>query len=439
MQNPHTNDIDQITTDKLLQLMNREDHRMLESVRNVIPVITQVVEHLAPLVKRGGRLIYLGAGTSGRLGVLDASEIPPTFSAPENQFVGLIAGGDTALRKALESSEDNEMAAAKDLQPLNLNPELDTVLGIASSGRTPYVIGALRYAKSLGCVTVGLSCVHDPEIGKHGLSDFLISPVTGPEVVTGSTRLKAGTATKLVLNMISTATMIKIGKTYGNLMVDLRPTNIKLRERTRNIFKQACGGEYYIVKEGIISKFAASPTDLEENKFIDHILDYSQGNLKLAILVAKRGVDIYEADKMLAKADGNLREALQQSGTREQLPISKMPPTKQFDKYNLCIDILTNEIQVVLFNKRTYIHKQVMIENLGSDLSETIDKCIEEISCNQHFSSNMLESIKVGTVSGLENTILNALFLNYGIDSSRVAILSGQSDLCGLVLTLFNR
>lgn len=216
--NPRTVNIDRISTLEMCTIINADDHKVSESVTPCLPAIAGAIDGLALRVRRGGRVIYVGAGTSGRLGVLDASEIPPTFAAPREQFVGLIAGGDAAIRQAQEGAEDDDHAGEEDMRNLNLNPELDSIIGIASSGRTPYVLGCLAFGKKLGCLTIGVVCAEPSAIGLSGNVDFLIAPVPGPEVVTGSTRLKAGTATKLVLNMLSTGTMIRTGKTYGNMV-----------------------------------------------------------------------------------------------------------------------------------------------------------------------------------------------------------------------------
>lgn len=216
--NPRTVNIDRIPTLEMCAVINADDHRVSESVTPCLPVIAGAIDELALRVRQGGRVIYVGAGTSGRLGILDASEIPPTFAASREQFVGLIAGGDAAIRQAQEGAEDNEIAGQDDMKALKLNPEIDSIIGIASSGRTPYVLGCLAFGKSIGCLTIGVACAEPSAMGASGNVDFLIAPLPGPEVVTGSTRLKAGTATKLVLNMLSTGTMIRTGKTYGNMV-----------------------------------------------------------------------------------------------------------------------------------------------------------------------------------------------------------------------------
>lgn len=216
--NPRSTEIDNVSTLELCQIINNEDATIPSIIKNCIPTIANAIDALAPRVQAGGRVFYTGAGTSGRLGVLDASEIPPTFSAPPSQFVGLIAGGDVALRSAKEGAEDSLQGAVDDLTPYELDGEKDALIGVASSGRTPYVLSSLAFAKSKGCVTIGISCAAPSEMSRGGNVDFMIEAVTGPEIVTGSTRMKAGTATKLILNMLSTGTMIKVGKTFGNIV-----------------------------------------------------------------------------------------------------------------------------------------------------------------------------------------------------------------------------
>ncbi|RHZ56160.1 putative glucokinase regulator family protein [Aspergillus thermomutatus] len=243
--NPRTAQIDQISTLEMCRLINEEDLRVAPSVTPCLSEIAAAIDALTPRVRNGGRVIYVGAGTSGRLGILDASEIPPTFAAPPSQFVGLIAGGDAAIRRAQEGAEDSVAAGEADMEALKLSPDLDSVIGIAASGRTPYVLGCLAFAKKTGCLTIGVVCASPSAMGTSETVDFLIAPLPGPEVVTGSTRLKAGTATKMVLNMLSTGIMIRTGKTYGNMMVDLVASNLKLEQRSRNILRRLsarCGG-----------------------------------------------------------------------------------------------------------------------------------------------------------------------------------------------------
>ena len=277
----------------MLTVFNDEDAKVAAAVRAVLPQIAQAVDAIAARFAQGGRLFYLGAGTSGRLGVLDASECPPTFSVPPTLFVGLIAGGDSALRKSSEQSEDSEPAAAEDLVEHKLTTQ-DTVLGIAASGRTPYVLGAMRHAKNVGALTVSLTCA-----GRVGDVAGVLSPMaqaaeiaielaTGPEVLTGSTRLKAGTATKLVLNMISTAVMVREGAVLGNLMVNVQPTNAKLVDRAHRIISAATGCDMPIATR----------------------LLTEAGSVKTAILMHEQHLPYAAAVARLKRLKGNLRQAL---------------------------------------------------------------------------------------------------------------------------------
>lgn len=236
--NPKTMNIDLMPIHEILKVMNEEDQTVPLAVEKVIPEIEKAVKFAIDSFQKGGRLIYIGAGTSGRLGILDASECPPTFGVEPGMVQGIIAGGLEAISKAIEGAEDNETLGGDDLKRIGLT-ENDTVVGIAASGRTPYVIGALNYAKQIGAKTVAISNNKNSQIGK--LVDVAIEVETGPEVITGSTRLKAGTAQKLVLNMISTTSMIGIGKVYENLMVDVQPTNEKLVNRAQRIIMDATG------------------------------------------------------------------------------------------------------------------------------------------------------------------------------------------------------
>ncbi|CAG8254083.1 unnamed protein product [Penicillium nalgiovense] len=315
--NPRTVHIDRVSTLDMCTVINADDQKVPESVVPCLPVIAGAIDALTPRVRRGGRVIYVGAGTSGRLGILDASEIPPTFAAPRGQFVGLIAGGDAAIRSAQEGAEDDEKAGEDEMKSLNLNPELDSIIGIASSGRTPYVLGCLAFAKRLGCVTIAVVCTVPSVIGLSGNVDFVISPVSGPEVVTGSTRLKAGTVTKLVLNMLSTGTMIRTGKTYGNMMVDLVASNLKLEQRSRNILRT-------------LSEKSQSSSDSE----LDALLARCHGSVKLAILVAETGESVETCQGYIDVAGGLLANAL----ATNSRPIEQKPPTSPIRKFALCID-----------------------------------------------------------------------------------------------------
>ena len=285
--NPLSVAIDQMDPIQIAMLMNREDLKVVAAVERVLPEIARAIETVTERVQAGGRLIYIGAGTSGRLGVLDASECPPTFNTPPALVVGLIAGGHRALTNAIEGAEDNRQAGEEDLRGVELDAK-DVVCGIATSGRTPYVLGGLAYARSLGAATLGVTCNEVSELTE--VSDVLIAPVVGPEILSGSTRLKAGTATKMVLNMISTGTMIRIGKTYGNWMVDLRATNVKLKDRSIRIVS------------GI--------TGLDRQR-AESLLARCDGEVKTAIVSQALGVEKIEAQERLKAAAGRLRKAIQ--------------------------------------------------------------------------------------------------------------------------------
>ncbi|MER9441686.1 N-acetylmuramic acid 6-phosphate etherase [Mesorhizobium sp. M0045] len=284
--NPRTIDIDLLPTIEVLRKINDEDKGVAAAVEKVIPEIAAAVDRIVSAFQKGARLVYVGAGTSGRLGVLDASECPPTFGVPEDMVVGLIAGGDDALVRSAEGAEDDPKQGVKALQDIKLTAD-DVVVGIAVSGRTPYVIGGLTYAKQVGATTVALSC--NPRSTIAGIADIAISPVVGPEVLTGSTRLKSGTAQKLVLNMLSTASMIRIGKSYQNLMVDLNPSNKKLVARAVRIVMQTTGCAAQQARQA---------------------LDQTGNDVKLAILVTITGMGVEEARKALANAGGFLRKAI---------------------------------------------------------------------------------------------------------------------------------
>lgn len=284
--NEGTMNLDEMSVEELLRFMNREDQAVPHVIKEELAVIGQVVERVIQSFKNNGRLIYLGAGTSGRLGVLDAAECVPTFGVSSGMVVGLIAGGERALIKAVEGAEDSKDLAITDLKALNLC-ERDTVIGIAASGRTPYVIGGLDYAREIGATTAALSCNKGAEISKH--AEFKIEVETGPEVLTGSTRLKAGTAQKLVLNMISTASMIGVGKVYENLMVDVQPTNEKLEMRAKRMIAEATG-----VDEQTASRY----------------FDASDGHVKTAIVMILADVSHAEAIERLQQANGFVRDAI---------------------------------------------------------------------------------------------------------------------------------
>lgn len=280
-------DLDRMTPEEFVRVMNREDHKVAEAVEKVLPQIAQTITWAVEALKKGGRIIYVGAGTSGRLGILDAAECPPTFGVSSDMVVGVIAGGTEALTKAVENAEDSDRLCEEDLKKIRLS-EKDLVIGLATSGRTPYVVYGLRYAGQMGCRTVGISCNADAWISEE--AGLAIEVVTGPEVLTGSTRLKAGTAQKMILNMISTGSMAGIGKVYQNLMVDVQQSNEKLMIRARNITMEATG------------------CTAEE---AERVLKAAGGYVKKAILMILLECDSREADKALEKADGHIRKALE--------------------------------------------------------------------------------------------------------------------------------
>lgn len=284
--NPQTMDLDCLSTLEMVKRFNQQDALVAGAVEKTLPQVAQAVDAACESLKAGGRLIYMGAGTSGRLGVLDASECPPTFGVPHDLVMGLIAGGPGALLKAVEGAEDNPQLGEEDLKALGLTAN-DMVVGLAASGRTPYVIGGLRYAHKLGCRTAAISCNPGSAIAQE--AEIAISPVVGPEALTGSTRLKSGTAQKLVLNMISTGAMVRLGKVYQNLMVDMKATNIKLVDRACRIVVEATGATREEVEQ------ALKQTDYE---------------VKPAILMILTGIDAPTAYARLADSSGYLRPAL---------------------------------------------------------------------------------------------------------------------------------
>lgn len=285
--NPASEDLDRMTALEIVRLINREDAKIISAIVERAPEIASAIDRISASLGDGGRLIYVGAGTSGRLGVLDASECPPTFNADPNDVVGIIAGGDFALRNAVEGAEDSVANGASDLERISLN-ESDIVTGIAASGGTPYVLGALEYAKQIGAGTIALTCNADSAIG--AIADIDIAVVVGPEVLAGSTRMKAGTATKMVLNMLTTGAMVRLGKTFGNLMVDLRASNKKLEDRSIRI--------------------VSSITGLSEQQALD-VLQRCDGEVKTAIACQKLDLGPDDARKHLARFGGQLRSALE--------------------------------------------------------------------------------------------------------------------------------
>lgn len=284
--NPATTDIDRQSPLDIVRIMNAEDAKVATAIEQTLPQIAQAIEEIAARLHQGGRLIYVGAGTSGRLGVLDAAECPPTFQIPPERVIGLLAGGSQAQTQAQEDQEDRAEAGEADLQHLNLRAE-DSVVGIAASGRTPYVLGAMCYANAQGALRIGIACnAHSP---LEQLVQIMIAPVVGPEVIAGSTRLKAGTAQKMILNMLSTGSMILLGKTFGNLMVDVRATNYKLHQRALQIISIATG----VTKEEA-----------------ETLLRRSDGEVKTAIVVGKTPLTPAQARAQLAEHNGILRATL---------------------------------------------------------------------------------------------------------------------------------
>ena len=284
--NESSQSIDTLSTLDMLTVINNEDQKVALAVEKVLPEIAKVVDATKAAFARGGRLIYIGAGTSGRLGILDASECPPTYGTPAEQVIGLIAGGHKAILKAVENAEDSPELAVDDLRGLNLT-EKDVVVGIAASGRTPYVLGGMEYARNTGAFVASIVC--NPSCPMIDAADVAIVPVVGPEIVTGSSRMKAGTAQKLVLNMITTGAMIRSGKVFGNLMVDVEATNAKLIQRQANIVVDATG------------------TSEEEAELA---LSQCQRNCKTAILMILAGIEAPAATALLAQSNGFIRVAL---------------------------------------------------------------------------------------------------------------------------------
>jgi len=284
--NPASWNIDTLETADMLRVINAEDAKVAAAIEREIPNIARAVDAIAERLRAGGRLFYIGAGTSGRLGVLDASECPPTFGVPPEMVQGIIAGGERALTRAVEGCEDDASAGVADLEARGF-ARADVLAGIATSGRTPYVLGAVRRAREMGAVTVGVSCTPQSELSRA--VDIAIEPLVGPEVVTGSTRMKAGTATKLVLNMLTTGAMIRLGYVYGNLMVNVQPANEKLRDRARRIVEAAAG----------IGAVEAA-----------RVLEQAGGTVKVAIVMARLNVPRDEAERRLEAAGGRVSEAI---------------------------------------------------------------------------------------------------------------------------------
>ena len=284
--NPNSMQLDSLSAQELVALINREDQQVALAVEKCLPQIASAVEKIVAAFERGGRLVYVGAGTSGRLGVLDASECPPTYGVKPEMVVGLIAGGDHALRHPIEGAEDNVQQGQADLEEIDFSAR-DVLVGIAASGRTPYVLGALNYAKQLGATTVSIAS--NPKSKMAEVADIAIETVVGPEVLTGSSRMKSGTAQKLVLNMLTTASMVLIGKCYQNLMVEVQASNEKLKARALKIVMEA--------------------TECD-NEAAANVLAKANGQVKLAILMQLSGLDALEAQSLLDKSNGKLRQAL---------------------------------------------------------------------------------------------------------------------------------
>jgi len=284
--NPESSHLDELSTVNLLEIMNAADAQVALAVAQEIPRIAAAIQAIVDALESGGSLLYIGAGTSGRLGVLDAAECPPTFGVPAGLVRGIMAGGERALTHAVEGVEDDPAAGAHDLEASGFGPG-DVLVGISASGRTPYVLGAVAKAHEINGLTCGISCVRDSELSRA--AQYPIEPVPGPEILTGSTRLRAGTATKLVLNMISTAVMVKLGHVYGNLMVNVQPTNRKLEDRARRIIQAATGVSYDRATE---------------------LLDLAGRSVRVAIIMQQKQISREKAESLLTAAKGRIREAL---------------------------------------------------------------------------------------------------------------------------------
>ena len=298
--NPDTKNIDMLSTLEIVSAIQREDEKVAAAVKMTLPDVAAAVELIVDALKRGGRLFYLGAGTSGRLGVLDAAECPPTFSTEPELVQAIIAGGNAAMFQAVEGAEDDSQQARLDLQSRGLKPQ-DAVVGLSASGRTPYVIGGLRYAKQIGAVRLAVVCVPDAEMAVD--AQITMAALVGPEVIAGSTRMKAGTAQKMVLNMLSTATMVRLGKTYGNLMVDVRATNAKLTARVQRMVKDVTGASEQEVAEA---------------------LEQAAGSAKTAIVMLLGRCSAQQAVQLLVQAHGSVRHALLQAGLPRQHGLKRM-------------------------------------------------------------------------------------------------------------------
>ncbi|MFC1233464.1 N-acetylmuramic acid 6-phosphate etherase [Vibrio sp. F74] len=284
--NDLSKNIDTLATKEMLKVINSEDKKVAEAIELILSEIAESVDFIAHAFQNNGRLIYIGAGTSGRLGILDASECPPTYGTDPEQVIGLIAGGHRAILQAVENAEDDKQAGRNDLKSIHLSNK-DVVVGIAASGRTPYVISAMEYARDLGAKVISLTC--NPKSEMNAIADVCLTPIVGPEVITGSSRMKAGTAQKLVLNMLSTGSMIRTGKVYGHLMVDVAATNAKLVERQKNIVMEATGCD---------------------RETAEHVLVQSDGDCKTAVVMVLTETDFSHADELLRKNNGFIRAAI---------------------------------------------------------------------------------------------------------------------------------
>ncbi|KAJ7683008.1 hypothetical protein B0H17DRAFT_1074977 [Mycena rosella] len=293
--NPVTQDMDTLSTLEMCRLINAEDRRVAAAVEAITPTISQVIDDIVDRMSQGaGRLLYMGAGTSGRLGVLDLADIPTSFNVDPMRYIALTAGGDVTLRTAQPSVEDSRAAGAADLGSLLPTPQ-DTLIGISASGRTPYVLGALHSARVHGLLTVGIVCTRPSALLLEGECDYVLDPLVGPEVIAGSSRMKAGTATKMILNMISTAVQVKLGQTYGNLMVDVHPSNLKSTARAR----------------GIIRSMAASRAEAYSDDELDGVIARCGGSVKLAVVVVVSGWGVPLCVDALERRGGSLRSVLE--------------------------------------------------------------------------------------------------------------------------------
>ncbi|EFY99778.1 N-acetylmuramic acid-6-phosphate etherase and BadF/BadG/BcrA/BcrD ATPase domain protein [Metarhizium robertsii] len=392
--NPQTTAIDRVSTETLCRILHSQDARIPAAVEPCIPIIAQAIDTLAERLRAGGRVFYMGAGTSGRLGVLDASEIPPTYSAPPGQFVALIAGGDEALRHAKEGAEDSRSGAEADLEAHAFDPQVDSLVGIASSGRTPYVLGGLEYVRRAGGVTVGVVCVEPSAVASEGNAQYLVAAVTGPEAVTGSTRMKAGTATKLILNMMSTGIMVRLGKTYGNLMVDLRATNIKLQQRARNILRLIGG-----------------PRCTQSDEELGRILYECHGSVKLAAATIVLGVPVADAEARLRQHGGLLARVIEEHEGQQAAA-----DEAQDDGLVLCVDAGGTSCKAVIMSRDgvsgcgaagpcnvSSIGLDAAMASMSQAIQEAVDDC--PVTKGRKFGHMTFQSVWIG-IAGYERPAL---------------------------------